>query len=91
MVAGISRMLRTRIRPAMPLVMMTLKSTITRANFGPVIVIHRGSNRLALSKGGKPWLSFRVATGQARYPTPTGSFRIADMQRNPWWRPPDSD
>jgi lipoprotein-anchoring transpeptidase ErfK/SrfK len=88
MVAGITRMLKTRIRPTMPLVMKTLKPTITRANFGPVIVIHRGSNRLALFEGDKPWRSFRIATGQAQYPTPTGSFRIVDMQRNPWWRPP---
>jgi lipoprotein-anchoring transpeptidase ErfK/SrfK len=88
MVAGITRMLRTRIRPTMPLVMKTLRPTVTREKFGPVIVIHRGSNRLALFKGEKPWRSFRVATGQAQYPTPTGSFRIVDMQRNPWWRPP---
>ena len=92
MVAGIMRTLKTRIRPAMPLVVKTVKPEISRKNFGPVIVIHRGSNRLALFKGEKPWRSFRVATGQAAYPTPTGSFRIVDMQRNPWWRPPpDSD
>jgi lipoprotein-anchoring transpeptidase ErfK/SrfK len=92
MVVGITRMLRTRIRPTIPLVTKTLKPTLTRANFGPVIVIHRGSNRLALFNGEKPWRSFRVATGQAEYPTPTGSFRIVVMQKNPWWRPPpDSD
>src|SRR5262245_55619120 len=91
MVAGITRTLKTRIRPAMPVVTRTLKPSVTRANFGPVVVIHRGSNRLALFNGDKAWRSFRVATGQARYPTPTGSFRIVDMQRNPWWRPPDSD
>ena len=47
-----------------PLVTKTLKPTVTRANFGPVIVIHRGSNRLALFNGEKPWRSFRVATGR---------------------------
>ncbi len=92
MVAGITRMLKTRIRPTMPLVMETLKPTVTRAKFGPVIVIHRGSNRLVLFKGEKQWRSFGVATGTAQYPTPTGSFRIVVMQKNPWWRPPpDSD
>jgi lipoprotein-anchoring transpeptidase ErfK/SrfK len=91
MVDAITRTLRTRIRPALPLVMKTLKPTVTRRTFGPVIVIHRGSNRLNLFRGAKPWRSFRVATGQAQYPTPTGSFRIVVMQRNPWWRPPDSD
>jgi len=91
MVDAITRTLRTRIRPALPLVTKTVKPTVTRRTFGPVIVIHRGSNRLNLFKGEKPWRSFRVATGQAQYPTPTGSFRIVVMQRNPWWRPPDSD
>ena len=91
MVAGITRTLKTRIRQEIPVVTKTLKPTVTRANFGPVIVIHRGSNQLALFNGEQPWRSFRVATGQARYPTPTGSFSIVDMQRDPWWRPPDSD
>jgi lipoprotein-anchoring transpeptidase ErfK/SrfK len=92
MVAGITRMLRTRIRPTIPLVTKTLKPTITRANFGPVIVIHRGSNRLVLFEGETLRRSFRVATGTAQYPTPTGSFSIVVMQKNPWWRPPpDSD
>ena len=39
----------------------------------------------------RPVRAFRVATGRAQYPTPTGLFRIVDMQRNPWWRPPTSD
>jgi lipoprotein-anchoring transpeptidase ErfK/SrfK len=91
MVRAIVRTLRTRIRPALPLVMKTLKPSISKAGFGPVIVIHRGSNSLQLFNGEKPWRSFRVATGRSQYPTPTGSFRIVDMQTNPWWRPPDSD
>jgi len=91
MVVGIARMLRTRLRQRIPVVTRTLKPTVTLANFGPVIVIHRGSNRLELFNGERAWRSFRVATGRAQYPTPTGSFSIVDMQRNPWWRPPDSD
>jgi lipoprotein-anchoring transpeptidase ErfK/SrfK len=35
--------------------------------------------------------TFKVATGRAQYPTPTGDFAIVDRQRNPWWRPPSSD
>jgi L,D-transpeptidase catalytic domain/Putative peptidoglycan binding domain len=91
MVRAIVRTLRTRIRPALPLVMRTLKPSVSKAGFGPVIVIHRGSNSLQLFNGERPWRSFRVATGRSQYPTPTGSFRIVDMQTNPWWRPPDSD
>ena len=61
------------------------------ANFGPVIVIRRGANELRYYVGAKLTRKFGVATGQAIYPTPTGSFQIVDMQLNPWWRPPDSD
>jgi L,D-transpeptidase catalytic domain/Putative peptidoglycan binding domain len=91
MVRAIVRTLRTRIRPPLPVVMKTLKPSVEKNGFGPVIVIHRGSNSLQLFNGETPWRSFRVATGQAAYPTPTGSWRIVDMQMNPWWRPPDSD
>ena len=91
MVAAISRLLRSRIRPRLPVVMKTVKPAITKAKFGPVIVIHRGSNTLGLFDGSKPVRGFRVATGQSAYPTPTGLWHIVDMQRNPWWRPPDSD
>jgi lipoprotein-anchoring transpeptidase ErfK/SrfK len=59
--------------------------------FGPVIVIRRGANELRYYQGAKLVRKFGVATGQAVYPTPTGMFTIVDMQRNPWWRPPDSD
>jgi hypothetical protein len=91
MTDAITRTLRTRIRPRLPLVMKPTKPTISRARFGPVIVIHRGLNRLDLFKGTRPVRKFRVATGQSQYPTPTGLFHVVDMQRNPWWRPPDSD
>jgi lipoprotein-anchoring transpeptidase ErfK/SrfK len=56
-----------------------------------VIVIRRGANRLTLYDGTRLVRSFPVATGRAEYPTPSGTFSIVDMQRNPWWRPPDSD
>jgi len=91
MVRAIVRTLRTRIRPSIPLVTETLKPSVSKTGFGPVIVIDRGANSLQLFNGDQPWRSFRVATGRAQYPTPTGSFRIVDMQTNPWWRPPDSD
>jgi lipoprotein-anchoring transpeptidase ErfK/SrfK len=59
-------------------------------NFGPVIVIRRGANELRYYIGTRLVRTFGVATGQSVYPTPTGMFSIVDMQRNPWWRPPDS-
>jgi lipoprotein-anchoring transpeptidase ErfK/SrfK len=63
---------------------------VTRTNFGAVIVIRRGSNRLHLYNGMRPWRVFPVATGQAIYPTPLGRFRIVVKWRNPWWYPPNS-
>jgi lipoprotein-anchoring transpeptidase ErfK/SrfK len=62
----------------------------TVADFGPVIVIRRGANELRYYVGAKLVRTFGVATGQSIYPTPVGTFSIVDMQRNPWWRPPDS-
>jgi lipoprotein-anchoring transpeptidase ErfK/SrfK len=68
----------------------TTSPEITRTNFGPVIVIRRGSNRLFLYRGMQFWRVFPVATGQASYPTPLGRFRIVVKWRNPWWYPPSS-
>ncbi len=62
----------------------------TVASFGPVIVIRRGANELRYYLGARLVRTFGVATGQSVYPTPTGMFSIVDLQRDPWWRPPDS-
>lgn len=67
-----------------------LRPTLTRKNFGAVIVIRRGSNRLLLYNGTKYRRFFAVATGQQQYPTPLGRFRIVVKWRNPWWYPPNS-
>jgi lipoprotein-anchoring transpeptidase ErfK/SrfK len=67
-----------------------LEPARTLAKFGPVIVIRRGANELRYYNGARLLRSFGVATGQAVYPTPTGTFSIVDKQLNPWWRPPDS-
>ena len=66
------------------------RAEVTRKSFGPVIVIHRGSNRLNLYRGMKMNRIFPVATGQSVYPTPLGNFQIVVMWRNPWWYPPNS-
>jgi lipoprotein-anchoring transpeptidase ErfK/SrfK len=70
--------------------MLPVKAAVTRANFGPVIVIHRGQNRLYLYRGMRYWRVFGVATGQSAYPTPLGRFTIIVMWKNPWWYPPSS-
>ena len=53
-------------------------------------MIDRGANTLKLYNGRALVRTFRVATGQAIYPTPSGLFSIVDMQENPWWYPPNS-
>ena len=57
----------------------------------PVIVIHRGINRLFLYNGTHLVRVFPVATGQAAWPTPLGHFEIVVKQKNPWWFPPTQD
>ena len=64
---------------------------VTRARFGPIIVIHRESKALHLYRGMRLWKRLGVATGQSSYPTPLGHYSIVTMQRHPWWYPPDSD
>ena len=82
--------LRSAVRPLLRPLAKTVAPVHTRGNFGPVVVIHRGGNWMQVFNGTRPWRTFRVATGQAIYPTPLGSWHVVDMQRDPWWRPPDS-
>ena len=64
---------------------------VTRARYGPIVVIRRDSKRLHFYRGMRLWKVFGVATGQSSYPTPIGRFSIVTMQRNPWWYPPDAE
>ncbi|MDQ3866352.1 MAG: L,D-transpeptidase/peptidoglycan binding protein [Actinomycetota bacterium] len=63
----------------------------TAADYGPIVVIRRTSNRLYLYDGSSLVRTFTVATGQAQYPTPLGDFEIVVKERNPTWNPPDSE
>ena len=88
--ATILAALRENRRTGVVLPYKDVAQKVTRANFGPVIVIHRGANRLYLYRGMKSWRTFTVATGQAIYPTPLGKFDIVVKWKDPWWYPPDS-
>jgi L,D-transpeptidase catalytic domain/Putative peptidoglycan binding domain len=68
----------------------TVFPVVKTRDIGPVIVIRRGSNRLYLYDGMRPWRVFGVATGQSSYPTPLGRWTIVVKWRNPWWYPPNS-
>jgi hypothetical protein len=89
-VSAITAALRLNVRDRIALRAKQIRANVTRANFGPVIVIRRGSNRLFLYSGMRVNRLFAVATGQSVYPTPLGNFQIVVKWRNPWWYPPNS-
>jgi lipoprotein-anchoring transpeptidase ErfK/SrfK len=93
MARAITRALRTNNRrTALELIVSSVEPKVTPANFGSVVIIFRGSNKLALFDGPSLVRTFRVATGSSQYPTPLGKYSIATKQFNPWWiPPPDSD
>ena len=74
---------RVHSRPVQP--------TVTASSFGAVIVINRSLNRLTLFDGARYVRAFSVATGQAIYPTPQGTFHIVVKWKDPWWYPPVQD
>ena len=88
---ALTRALQIGARTPVALKPTLLKPKITRKSFGPVLVIRRGSNTLFMYHGMRYVRTFGVATGQRRYPTPLGRFRIVVKWKNPWWYPPDSD
>jgi lipoprotein-anchoring transpeptidase ErfK/SrfK len=78
------------VRTGITLTQSLVRPKLTRANFGPVIVIRRSSNQLFLYDGMRYRRLFAVATGQHQYPTPLGRFSIVVKWKNPWWYPPNS-
>jgi hypothetical protein len=88
--AALAQLLRDGSRAPLQLLTKPVAPKRTPANFGHVIVITRGANTLVLYDGTRVERTFRVATGQSAYPTPSGIWHIVDMQRDPWWRPPNS-
>jgi lipoprotein-anchoring transpeptidase ErfK/SrfK len=57
--------------------------------FADVILVRVGENRLYHYEDGKLAKAYAVATGQPKYPTPTGRFQIVQKRRNPTWVNPD--
>jgi lipoprotein-anchoring transpeptidase ErfK/SrfK len=66
-----------------------LRPKVSEDDLGKVIVIKRESRLLLYYKGQKLRRTFRIATGQSSFPTPIGKFEIINMQRHPWWYPPE--
>lgn len=55
------------------------------------IVVDLGDLRLYLYRNGQLVKSYPVAAGQPAYPTPTGTYAVVNMTRDPTWLPPNSD
>jgi lipoprotein-anchoring transpeptidase ErfK/SrfK len=89
--AALGQLLRSSARAPLQLITHPVRPKTTVASFGPVIVITRATNTLRLYDGRTLVRTFRVATGQAIYPTPAGLWHIVDKQRDPWWYPPTYD
>ena len=87
---SIRTQLATNSRRPLRLGFVAIRPDVRSADFDQAIVILRGSNRLLFFNDVKLVRWFRVATGQAAYPTPLGTYEIVIMQRNPWWYPPPS-
>jgi lipoprotein-anchoring transpeptidase ErfK/SrfK len=64
---------------------------VTRATFGPVIVVRRRTHRLLLYDASRLARTLPVATGRRASPTPLGRFVIVNKIRSPWWYPPAAD
>jgi lipoprotein-anchoring transpeptidase ErfK/SrfK len=69
---------------------VTVAPAVAAEAFEHVITINRSTNHLTLYEDAKVQRVFPVATGQAIYPTPRGTFHIVVKYRNPWWYPPTS-
>jgi hypothetical protein len=82
--------LQSGLREPIGLPTRPVRPSVTRDNFGSLIIINRSAESLRLYDSTQLVREFPVATGQAIYPTPAGIWSIVDMQMNPWWRPPNS-
>jgi lipoprotein-anchoring transpeptidase ErfK/SrfK len=89
--AAVAQLLRDGTRTPLQLLTRPVKPKRTIAHFGAVIVVTRAANTLRYYKGRTLVRTFRVATGQAIYPTPAGVWRVVNKQLNPWWYPPTYD
>jgi lipoprotein-anchoring transpeptidase ErfK/SrfK len=67
----------------------TIRPTITTASFKKVLLLRIGENRLYLYENGHITHKWTVATGQPRYPTPTGTYKVVSKEKWPWWINPD--
>ena len=79
--------LQTNRRAPVRLRVVPLAPSVTPGTFGPVLVIRRTAQQLALYEGEKLERKLRVLTEAARYPTPLGRFEVTVKSLRPWFYP----
>jgi lipoprotein-anchoring transpeptidase ErfK/SrfK len=92
---SIIRALQRPLERSVKVARTAVDPAVQNTDLPPAVLIERGAHRLTLfdvGKFGKVKVvrTFGVAVGAPSYPTPAGVFEIVNMQRNPWWYPPDS-
>ena len=60
-----------------------------RTKAPPTVLVNRSAFQLTLFANGRR-RNFRIAVGQPAYPTPPGTYNIANKIQNPTWFPPNS-
>jgi lipoprotein-anchoring transpeptidase ErfK/SrfK len=79
--------LQTNRRAPVLLRVIPVKPSVTPETFGPVLVIRRTTQQLALYNGEKLERKLRVLTEADRYPTPLGRFTVTVKSLRPWFYP----
>ncbi len=78
-----------------PIALVVSKVTTRLADLGYVVTISRQERLLRVwapvRNEAKVVRTWKVAVGAPAFPTPTGTFKIVVMQKDPWWIPPASD
>jgi len=88
--AIVRALVRTERGKAIVLPATVLRPTLTRTNYGPIVVIRRESRRLYLYRNMTHVRTFRIAVGTPQHPTPLGRYRVISKEKHPTWNPPDS-
>ena len=63
---------------------------VTDTVFGKLIIINLAEHKLSLFDREQVLAEFPVACGSSSYPTPIGTWKIVEKQRNPTWHNPGS-
>jgi lipoprotein-anchoring transpeptidase ErfK/SrfK len=78
------------LKPKLQKVQPKVTAAAARKSVGTVITVDQSEFTLRLFKNLKVVRTYKVAVGQAQYPTPNGRFAVQDKQVNPVWSVPNS-